>query len=164
MKTICLIGMMGAGKTSVAKLLATHRNLSFLDIDSIIEKNEKTSISEIFEHKGEKYFRKLEQQTIFDNFLEENAVISLGGGAFENEKTRKFLLENSTVIYLKTSPITIYNRIKNDTSRPLLNNKMNIENIEEIIKKREGNYLLAHKVISTDNKTLEQIVLELGDE
>ena len=133
MKTICLTGMMGSGKTTVAGILASDNNLKIIDIDSLIEQKEHSKISEIFETKGEEYFRKVEHQTIMSCFQPENAVISLGGGAFENEQIREFLLKNSTVIYLKTSPGIILERIKNDTSRPLLHGKMNIETITEII-------------------------------
>ena len=164
MKTICLTGMMGSGKTTVAKLLAADKNLNIIDIDSLIEKNENKKISEIFAQDGEEYFREIERQTIMDNFQGENAIISLGGGALEDEKTKEFLLKNSTVIYLKTSPDIILGRIKNDTTRPLLHGKMNIETISKIINKREKNYSAAHKTILTDNKTPQQIVMELEND
>ena len=164
MKTICLTGMMGSGKTTVAKILASDNNLKIIDVDSLIEQGEHSTISEIFLVKGEEYFRKVEQQTIMSCFQPENAVIALGGGAFENEQTREFLLKNSTVIYLKTSPGVILERIKNDTSRPLLHGRMNVETITELINKREKNYLSAHKTVLTDNKTPQQIVTELGND
>jgi shikimate kinase len=164
MKTICLTGMMGSGKTTVAKIFASDNHFKVIDIDSIIEQNEHCEISEIFKTKGEEYFRKIEQQTITDNFKPENSVISLGGGAFENERVREFLLKNSTVVYLKTSPAVIFERIKNDTTRPLLHGKMNTETIAEILNKREKNYLSAHKTIITDGKTPQQIVLELEND
>ena len=164
MKTICLTGMMGSGKTTVAEAFAAEKKLKIIDIDSIIEENENKKISEIFETKGEDYFRKVEQDAIFSNFQPEDAIISLGGGAFENTETRTFLLKNSKVIYLKTSPETILERIKNDNSRPLLCGKMNIESIKQILEKRESNYLSAHKTVLTDNKTPQQIVLEIEND
>ena len=101
MKTITLTGMMGAGKTTVAKVLAEKLNIKFIDIDSFIEQNEEQKISEIFSNKGEEYFRKIEKETIRNIFIPipENLVISLGGGALENDETREFLLKNSNVIY-----------------------------------------------------------------
>ena len=164
MKTICLTGMMGSGKTTVANIFATEKNLKIIDIDSIIEENENQKISDIFETKGEKYFRKIEQETIFSYFQPEDAIISLGGGAFENQKTREFLLKNSKVVYLKTSSEVILERIKNDTSRPLLYGRMNIESIAKIIEKIESNNLSAHKTVLTDNKTPQQIVLEIEND
>ena len=164
MKTICLTGMMGSGKTTVANLFAAKNCLKIIDIDSLIEQKEHKKIPDIFEQNGEEYFRKTEQQVIFDNFQPEDAIISLGGGAFENEQTRKFLLENATVIYLKTSPQTILKRIENDDTRPLLHGKMNTETITEIINRREKNYLSAHKIIETDGKTPQQVVLEFEND
>lgn len=164
MKTICLTGMMGSGKTTVAEAFAAENKLKIIDIDSIIEEKENKKISEIFETKGEDYFRKVEQDAIFSNFQPEDAIISLGGGAFEDTETRTFLLKNSKVIYLKTSPETILERIKNDNSRPLLCGKMNIESIKQILEKRESNYLSAHKTVLTDNKTPQQIVLEIEND
>ena len=164
MKTICLTGMMGSGKTTVATMLAADKHLEVIDIDSIIEQRENAKISEIFSTKGERYFREVEQQTIMTCFQPENRVISLGGGAFENEKVREFLLKNSVVIYLKTSPAVILERIKNDTTRPLLRGRMNTETITELLSKREKNYLSAHKTIITDGKTPQQIVLELEND
>ena len=163
MKTIILTGMMGAGKTTVAKVLAEKLNIKSIDIDTLIEQNEGEKISEIFSNKGEKYFREIEQCTINKIFTStpKNLVISLGGGALENSKTREFLLNNSTVIYLKTSPEIIYERIKNNTSRPLLCGNMSVEKITEILEKREANYQSATITITTDNKTPEKIADEI---
>ena len=164
MKTICLIGMMGSGKTTVAKMAAQFFGIKFVDIDIEIEQIESMTISEIFAKKGEKYFRNLEKITIKDIYEPEDMIISLGGGAFEDIETRQFLLENAKVIYLKTSAQTIFKRIKNDTSRPLLCGKMSVESIDEILQKREKNYLLAHKIVNTDNKSIENIVWELRND
>jgi len=161
MKTIVLTGMMGSGKSTAGRLLAQTLNVDFLDIDLIIETNLKTSISEIFARQGENEFRKIEKETIFSIFRPQNQVISLGGGAFENEQTRKFLLEKAAVIYLETSPDEILKRIQNNSSRPLLNEKMNIQTIEEIINKRKKNYQSSHYTISTDNKNPQDIINEL---
>ncbi len=161
MKTIVLTGMMGSGKTTIAQLLSKELNIRYIDIDKFIEEKEKTTISKIFENNGENHFRELEKNTIQEVFEPANLIISLGGGALENRQTREFLLNNSMVIYLKTSPEIIYKRIKNNNERPLLNNNMNIEKIAEIISKREKNYQTAHKIIVTDNKTPVQIIKEI---
>ena len=163
MKTIILTGMMGAGKTTIAHILGEKLNIKSIDIDTLIEQNEGEKISEIFSNKGEEYFRKTEKETIRNIFTPdpENLVISLGGGALENPETREFLLNNSTVIYLKTSPKIIYERIKNNTSRPLLCDNMSVEKITEILEKREANYQSATITITTDNKTPEKIADEI---
>lgn len=161
MKTIVLIGMMGSGKTTIGKLLGTKLNLKNIDIDILIEQNEKRTISDIFQNNGEKYFRNLEKKTIQSIFEDRNSVISLGGGAFEDEITQELLLKNSTIIYLKTSPQIILERIKNNTNRPLLKNQMTIEKIQSIISKRQKNYELANITILTDNKNPDKIVEEI---
>lgn len=161
MKTIVLTGMMGSGKTTAAKLLAQKLNLESIDIDALIEQKEKLTISEIFKQKSEKYFRKLEQQTILAVTKPEKQVISLGGGAFEDPKTREFLLKNTTVIFLEASAETIYERIKNNTSRPLLCDNITKEKISEILEKRKLNYNSAHLKIITDNKTPNTVIKEI---
>lgn len=161
MKTITLIGMMGSGKSTLGLLLSKELKFNFADIDSIIENSEKKSISEIFQQCGENHFRQIEQSTIKEVFQNKNLVLSLGGGAFENKETQNILLNNSHVIYLKTSASTIFDRLKNDTSRPLLQDDNSIEKIQEIINSREHNYKLAHKTILTDNKKPQEIIQEI---
>lgn len=161
MKTIVLIGMMGSGKTTIGKLLGEKLTLRSIDIDVIIEQNEKRTISEIFQNEGEKYFRNIERETIKKIFTNKDLIISLGGGAFENQLTQELLLKNSTVIYLKTSPNVILKRIKNNTNRPLLKNQMTVEKIQSIILQRQKNYELANITILTDNKNTDKIVEEI---
>lgn len=161
MKTIVLIGMMGSGKTTIGKLLGEKLTLRSIDIDVIIEQNEKRTVSEIFQNEGEKYFRNIERETIKKNFTNKDLIISLGGGAFEDQLTQELLVKNSTVIYLKTSPNVILERIKNNTNRPLLKNQMTVEKIQSIILQRQKNYELANITILTDNKNTDKIVEEI---
>ncbi len=161
MKTITIIGMMGSGKTTLGKLLGKKLGLESVDIDSAIEEQTGESISEIFSKYGEEHFRTLEKNTIKNIFNSENKIISTGGGAFENKEIRDLLLENSTVVYLKTTPDVIFERIKNNSQRPLLKNNMNIETITEILNNRQKNYELAHHTIVTDNKNPNEIMEEI---
>ncbi len=151
--------MMGTGKSTVGKELADKLDMRFIDIDSVIEKYEQMSISKIFETKGEEYFRVIEHEYIVTTF-EDNSVIALGGGAFEDKETRKFLI-NSKVIHLKTSPDIIYERIKNDKTRPLLKDQMTVEKITQIYNSRAENYEKADITIITDNKTPKEITKEI---
>lgn len=163
MKTVVLIGMMGSGKSTTGKLLGEYLNLKNYDIDREIENRENRKISEIFLQNGETYFREIEKK-LTKEFLKsnlENSIITTGGGAFEELETREYLLQNSTVIYLKTSPKEIFERIKNDMTRPLLKGNMGISKITEILEKREAHYQLAHHTILTDKKAPEEIIHEI---
>ena len=131
------------------------------DMDRWIEKKQGKTISEIFETRGEDFFRNLEQEVILHRSKPENMIIATGGGVFENPRLREFLLDISVVVYLKAQPETIYERIKTDLTRPLLKNNMNIERIRSLISLREKNYLKADYVIETDGKTIGQIVSEI---
>ena len=161
MKTIVLTGMSGSGKSTVGKNFSEKTGMKFIDIDEQIVLHENKSINEIFAQNGEDYFRELEVQTIKNVFEPENLIISLGGGAFENRQTRNFLLDNSTVIYLKTSSETIFKRLKNTDDRPLLNNNMNLDRIGKLLNTRQNNYELAHFIVITDNKNVEEIAGEI---
>lgn len=162
MRKITLIGMMGSGKTTIGKILSEQTGFSAIDIDNLIEQQEKSCISEIFNTKGEQYFRTVEANTIKElTQTTSSQILSLGGGAFENEQTRELLLKNSTVIYLETTPEEIFRRIQKTNNRPLLKNNMTIEKISEIIAKRKNNYNLAHQKILTDGKTPSKIAEEI---
>ncbi|HIS36088.1 TPA: shikimate kinase [Candidatus Scatousia excrementigallinarum] len=159
---IALTGMMGSGKSSVSKELSKLLpEYSLVDIDNEIEKTTNKKISEIFLKFGEAHFRMLETDKIQKFVYGKNQIISLGGGAFEDEFNRRIILENCLVIYLKTSPDEIYRRIKNETHRPLLAKKFSIERITDIIKRRAINYEKADVIIDTDNKSPYNIANEI---
>ena len=159
---IILIGMMGAGKTTIGLELSKKlTDFNLVDTDSEIEKSENMKISEIFEKFGEQYFRELETKIIEKICKNENQIISTGGGIFENEKNQKILKENGRVIYLKATSEALFERIKNQTHRPLLKQGFGKENIKSILEKREINYLKAHTIIDTENKPIYNIVEEI---
>ncbi|MBR1424300.1 shikimate kinase [bacterium] len=159
MKTVTLTGMSGSGKTTISKILAEKLNIEFLDTDFLIEQQENLLIKEIFAQKGEKYFRNLEEKVI-PKVVSSNQILSIGGGSFENEVIREFLLKNTIVIYLKTSPDNILKRLAGTSDRPLLK-EMNIERINGLLEQREKHYKLAHHTVLTDNKSPEQICKEI---
>jgi len=117
---ISLIGFMGSGKTSISKLLANNLNLNCIELDELIINNSKfKSISNIFDQKGEDYFRKLENQELEKVILiNTNFILSTGGGIIVN-KDNLLLLKKTTVIYLETSFDVICKRLKEDRERPL---------------------------------------------
>ena len=160
-KLITLVGMMGSGKTSCGSVLAKKLGISFIDIDSIIELEENLKISDIFKKFGEEYFRLIEEKVIFlkvNEYLKQDfkAIISLGGGGFESKKTRKFLLDNSKVIWLNTDIKVLSKRVGKALNRPMI--KGNVEtNIEMLLNKRIKNYQKSHMKIDTDNLSINDL-------
>ena len=159
---LVLIGMMGSGKTTIAEELdKILPDYILVDIDKEIEKSSGKKISELFLKFGEQHFRLLESDKIKKYAQIKKQIIALGGGAFEDENNRKLLKSNSTVIYLKASAEEIYNRIKTEIHRPLLRKNFSIERINEIMSKREKNYLKADFIINTDGKLPNIIAKEI---
>jgi shikimate kinase len=156
---IILIGMPASGKTTIGSLISEKlKNYTFIDTDTFIEKTIGLKITEIFKNFSEDYFRKLEYDAIKLICSGENKIISIGGGAFENPDNRNTLLNFGNVFYLKSSLDVLYYRISEDSSRPLLNNENPRLVLENLLKKREDNFLKAHYIINTDNLDKEEIV------
>ena len=163
-KNISLIGMSGAGKTTTAKELGLLLSGSvIIDTDELIIEHENLTIPEIFAKFGEDFFRKLETDVIKAVYQEQNQIISLGGGAFENPENRQIIKECSFIIYLKTSPDTLFDRLKCANDRPLLNGGDLRTKIKEIIDKREVNYKKSDIIIETDNKTPHEVAFEIAE-
>lgn len=161
-KNIVLIGMMGAGKSTVGHLIDQKlKDFTYLDLDKEIEKTAQKFIPEIFAQDGESYFRELEHSLIqkFSNY--HNQVISTGGGIVENTDNMKLLQKNSVTFYLSASIDNLFERVKNTTNRPLLNHPNPKERIKELITKREPFYKKADFEIKTDDKELMEIVEEI---
>ena len=158
---ITLVGMMGAGKSKFGYMVAKSLNFNFYDIDNLIEKQFNISIKELFQSHGEDYFRKIEKEkikTVVNRTIEsdENAIFSLGGGAFDNEYTRDLLLKKTKVIWLNVPIETLIKRVGDGTKRPMI--KENVEkSISEILNKREKYYSLSHHQLNTYNLSPEQI-------
>jgi len=145
--TICLLGFMGSGKSTVGKRLAKRLNFSFYDLDAEIEKAEKQTIVEIFAQKGENYFRKIERKLLLKFLDKPDIVLSLGGGTpcfFDNMLK---IREKAYSIYLNLPVETLAQRLENaKQTRPLAAGKTP-ENlrffIADLLHRREGFYLQA---------------------
>ena len=159
-KNVILTGMMGSGKTTVGKELAAVLNYDFIDLDEVIE-NKYGKITDIFSQKGEKYFREIETQELkkFEN--QSNFVLSTGGGVILKDENIKILKDLGQVFYLSAKSETIYNRIKNQKHRPLLNTQNPKNTIEEILSKRLEKYEKSGEKIITDNKSAKEIAGEI---
>ena len=148
---------MGTGKSAVGKKLAEKLKMDFLELDDSIEAKEKMSIKDIFEKKGEPYFRLVEKEVVKEASSRKNIVISTGGGAIVDEENFKNLKDSGIIICLKASPDTILKRTKGFKTRPLLNVLDPKKQIEELLRKREPYYNKADFIIDTDNITTEQV-------
>ncbi len=159
-KNIILTGMMGSGKSTVGKELANLLGYSFVDLDEIIEKKY-DKISNIFTKKGEPYFRELETKEIKELIGKEKIVLSTGGGIILKEKNIEILKQLGKVYFLSAQSETIYQRIKNQQHRPLLNTDNPKKSIEEILSKRLEKYEKSGEKIITDNKCAKEIAGEI---
>ena len=160
-KNIVLVGLMGAGKTSVGRLLAEKLGIEFYDTDDVIENEAGCSIVDIFSQKGEQAFRELEKKTILKLSQKSGNIISTGGGSLENEENLKNLKKNGLIVYLKASPEVLYERIKNQKNRPLLKNGSPLKTLKELLEKREQAYKRADYIIDTALKTAEDVTNEI---
>ena len=160
---IILIGYMGCGKTTLGKKLSYRERIALLDTDKRIEQKQKKTINEIFDEDGEPAFRQMETECLKE-FLDysDRYVISVGGGLPMKEENRALMKQLGTVIYLKAEPDTIYERLKNDTTRPLLRGDNPQEKIKTMIEMRNPYYEEAADVIvSVDRKSFEDIIQEI---
>lgn len=158
-RNIVLAGMPASGKTTIGTLLAEKLDgWTLYDTDSIIEKTQGMSISEIFGKFSEDYFRKLEYDTIKMVCAGKNRIISIGGGAFENPDNRSTLLKSGMVFYLKSDLDILFYRLSEDKTRPLLQRENPREVLANMLKKREENYLKAHCTIDTSKLSEDEIV------
>ena len=135
-KNIVLLGMMGAGKSTIGRLLSNKINLDFFDIDKIIEKEENSKITDIFKNNGEDYFRKIEEEVCLKILKLNKKIIALGGGSFLNSKIREKIQNNHLSFWLTWNTSTIIGRIKKSKNRPLLKN-MSEKDINKLICKRK---------------------------
>ena len=164
-KNLVFLGMMGSGKTTLGKIISKKLNKKFIDIDQIIEIQEGMKISEIFEKKGESFFRRLEEKTSLLNLKKRNSVISLGGGAFLNKKIQKEILKNHISIWLKWDNKNLIYRIKNSQKRPIAI-KLNDTGLNKLINERSKIYSKAKYQIKCDRLTkleLMERIIKLND-
>ena len=159
---LVLLGYMGSGKSTVGKILAKNLNISFYDLDNFIEENENQSILEIFNSKGEIYFRKIEKKYLL-NLLQsdENIILSVGGGTPCYGDNLELINNNATSVYLRTGLNTLYNRLITEKGKRPLISEIKDENLKEFIAKhlfeRSSFYEQADFTIQCDGISTEEI-------
>ncbi|ERT06201.1 shikimate kinase family protein [Lyngbya aestuarii BL J] len=153
-----LIGMMGAGKTTVGKLLAKEFNYRFIDTDEVITQVAGQSINQIFAEQGEEAFRTLESQVLSGLCAHQRLVVATGGGIILQRANWGYL-RHGLIVWLDVSPEDLYQRLKEDTTRPLLQHDNPLGRLQELLEQRSSLYAEADvKVTITPHDTPEQVV------
>jgi len=156
---LILIGFMGTGKTSVGRRVAQSLDFQFVDTDALIVESEGKSIQSIFEELGEAAFREIETRVLAECCLNNQQVISTGGGVVTREVNHPILAGGGYVIWLKASPEVIYERVKRSQERPLLKTDNPQMTIKNLLESREPLYeKCADLTIVTDDLSLEETI------
>lgn len=159
-RNVVLVGFMGTGKSTIGKLLAKRLGWSFTDTDEWIEREQGTTISELFRKHGEAYFRSLESKALRELLTEKKRILATGGGAVLAEENRVCMLENGFVIALTADTETIICRVSSDRSRPLLQGDLE-ERVQALMEQRKHAYKFAHVSIDTTSLSAQQIVEQI---
>ncbi len=165
-KPIVLIGLMGAGKTTVGRRLAQRLHLPFVDADHEIERAAGMSIPDIFDRFGEPYFRDGERRVIARLIDGARKVIATGGGAFIHPETRELILNEAVAVWLDAEPDVLADRVGRKDNRPLLRGRDPKETLIELAKVRNPYYALApirvKSIAAPHDATVNAILKALG--
>lgn len=157
-KNIYLLGFMGSGKSTVGPLLARKMERSFYDLDVLIEKKQNMRVSEIFESKGESFFRILESRVLAQSENLPKCVVALGGGTFISKSNRDYISKQGISVWLKIPFEMARGRCKNLPHRPLARDP---QQFESLFRQRECHYRLATLHVEVQGKSPKQISAEI---
>lgn len=161
-ENIFLVGMMGAGKTSVGRMLARNLGKTFYDSDQVIEARTGVKISLIFELEGESGFRAREAAVLDELTSLRGIVLATGGGVVLREANRQVLRSRGTVVYLRAAVNELWNRTRHDRNRPLLQTADPLTRLRELHAQRDPLYLeVADLTIETGSQSVKSLVLRL---
>ena len=159
---IFLVGLMGAGKTSVGKVLARRLGKVFIDSDQEIERTTGVRVPVIFEIEGEQGFRARESRMLAQLTQRTNIVLATGGGAVLSEFNRTLLAQHGTVVYLRAAPHDLWQRTKHDRNRPLLQTRDPLAKLGELFTARDPLYReIADIIIDTGNQSVSSLANRL---
>jgi shikimate kinase len=154
--------MMGAGKTSVGKLLARSLGMQFYDSDHVLEARTGVKIPVIFEHEGEQGFRDREAAVIDELTGMHDVVVATGGGAVLREENRRALRSRGVVVYLRASVADLWSRTRHDRNRPLLQTADPQARLAQLYQERDPLYReVAHIVLDSGSQSLKSLVARL---
>ncbi len=160
-RSIVLVGMMGAGKTSIGRRLANLLHLPFVDADTEIEKAANLTVPEIFEHYGEAHFREGEKRVLARLLASGPAVVATGGGAFMSEETRERCRESAVAVWLKADAPVLLERVRKKGNRPLLDRPDPDAVMRQLLAEREPIYRLADIVVASRDGPHQAVVAEI---
>ncbi len=161
-RNVFLVGLMGAGKTTVGRLLARRLKLRFLDSDHEIEQRCGVKVPVIFEIEGEAGFRSRESQAIAELTALEGIVLATGGGVVISSDNRRLLAASGTVVYLCARPEDLYERVRHDRNRPLLATPDPLARLRELYAERDPLYrALADLVVDTGRQGVQALARDL---
>jgi len=158
-----ITGFMGTGKSVVGKTLAQKTGKIFIDVDKAIKDRQGKKIVDIFNEWGESHFRKLETNLLKEIMQRNDLVIATGGGTLLSEENVQLANQGGTIICLCANPMVIYQRIKEDNKRPLLNKRDKLEEIKYFLEKRKVQYNQFPWQVDTSKLTVEEVVDEIID-
>ncbi|MEQ8602715.1 MAG: shikimate kinase [Marivibrio sp.] len=162
-RTVALIGMMGAGKTAIGRQLAKRLGAPFLDADKEIEKAAGCTVAEIFAEHGEAHFRDGERRVIARLLDGPPAVLATGGGAYMNAQTRALLSERATTVWLKADFETLWKRVSKRGHRPLLKTEDPQGTLRRLLAEREPVYAEADLIVDSGEQTKEAMARKVED-
>jgi shikimate kinase len=158
---LALVGFMGTGKTSVGRTVAELLHFEFLDTDDLIQTRTGRMIADIFAKDGEPAFRALERQTVGELAARSKTVIATGGGLPTNLENLNALKAHALVVCLWASPEKIWERVRNQSHRPLLHDADPRRKIRELLKIREPFYRQADVLINTDSRSAREVAQQI---
>ena len=158
---IVLVGLMGAGKTTLGRRIAPELGLPFIDSDSEVEKAAGCTIGEIFKNSGEKIFRDVERRVMLRLLSQSPAVIGSGGGSFMDVDTRNLIREKGTSIWLRADLELLYRRARRRTHRPLLNNDDPRKTLMRLMKERYADYQKADLIFDVTEEPPDKMAIKL---
>ena len=154
---------MGAGKTTVGKILAKRLKLTFIDLDEVIEKELNLTIQEIFSRYGEDFFRDAETKALRSIADKDRHVVAAGGGVVLRKENWQVMKAKGFTVYLRAPAEVLWSRVKNNTSRPLLQVENPFERLCELFSQRIPQYEKADLIVDTENVSPEYLALEIAE-
>lgn len=159
---IFLIGFMGVGKSTIAAELKDKLEMECVEMDELIAQKQGMSIPDIFAEYGETYFRNLESNTLIELQKRKQTIVSCGGGVATRAENVSHMKKSGRIVLLTARPETVYERVKDQDSRPVLSGHMNTEYITALMEKRRADYESAADItVATDGKNAAQICEEI---